>query len=98
MQPAAANFDFSIVHITDTQNLCDDWVRDYEDPSIIQYLSNLTQWITSNVQTYNIQMVIHTGDLVNWPPDDEDQWTATNDAFMTFYNNGVPYSWCARQP
>jgi predicted MPP superfamily phosphohydrolase len=96
IQPAlSSGYNFSIVHITDTQNISDAWVRGYEDPSITEYFFNLTHWITSNAQAYNVQMVIHTGDLINWPPDSDEQWTVASNCFMQFLDNDLPYCWCA---
>ncbi len=89
------DYNFSIVQITDTQNISDEWVRGYEDPSITEYFSNLTNWIVANAQEYNIEMVIHTGDIINYPPDSGTQWTVANNCFMPLLENNIPYCWCA---
>jgi hypothetical protein len=76
---------FSIIWITDTQHLAQ---------SNPQLNVNLSQWIVANNQTYNIKMVIHTGDLV----DDEGnrtQWQNANQSMGFLLDNGVPYTWNA---
>ena len=84
---AQANSDptFSIIWITDTQ---------YLSQSYPSYFDNLTQWIVANKGAYNVQMVIHTGDIVN---DEANQqaWANANKSMSTLLNNGVPYCWDA---
>ncbi len=76
---------FSLVQITDTQYLSD------KNPAL---LNTLTSWIVNNNVALNVSMVIHTGDLVQ-SPDNASNWQNANAAMMQFYNNGVPYCWCA---
>jgi hypothetical protein len=76
---------FSIIWITDTQHLAEN------NP---QLNDNLTQWIVGNSQTYNVKMVIHTGDLVQ----DEGnltQWQNANQSMGILLDNDVPYTWNA---
>jgi hypothetical protein len=88
-QPCAAlgeaGSTFSIIWITDTQ---------YLSASYPTYYDNLCQWIVNNKETYNIQMVIHTGDIV----EDEDnltEWTNANQSMSTLLNNNIHYCWDA---
>ncbi len=76
---------FSIIWITDTQHLAEN------NP---QLNNNLTQWIVENNQTYNIKMVIHTGDLVQ-DEGNMTQWQNANQSMSTLLDNGVPYTWNA---
>jgi hypothetical protein len=83
--PEIDNSRFSIIQITDTQYLS--WLN----PS---FYYDLTNWIVSNSQHYNLKMVIHTGDLVDTPTHTS-EWEVANKAMMTLYNNGIPYCWNA---
>ncbi len=76
---------FSIIWIGDTQYLSESY------PS---YYDNLCNWIVNNNATYNIKMVIHTGDIVN-VPDDTAQWTNANQSMSILLNSGIPYCWDA---
>jgi hypothetical protein len=76
---------FSIVWITDTQYLTQNYPN---------YFDNLTQWINQNKDTYNVKMVIHTGDLVN-SEGNQTQWAFADQAMGALLANGVPYCWCA---
>ena len=76
---------FSIIQITDTQFL---------SQSYPQLYNNLTKWIVANSHPLNLQMVIHTGDIVNIPYK-KGQWANANNAMMILYNNSVPYCWDA---
>jgi hypothetical protein len=76
---------FSIIWITDTQHLA-------ENNS--QLNDNLTQWIVENNQTYNIKMVIHTGDLVQ-DEGNRTQWKNANQSMGILLDNGLPYTWNA---
>ena len=76
---------FSLIQITDTQ-----YLSDVYPPSF----NTLTSWIANNSKALNVQMVIHTGDIVN-VPDNLAQWQSANAAMMQLYNNGVPYCWDA---
>lgn len=76
---------FSIIWITDTQHLAQN------NP---QLNNNLTQWIITNSQTYNVKMVIHTGDLVQ-DEGNRTQWQNANQSVGILLNNGVPYTWNA---
>ena len=76
---------FSIIWITDTQHLAEN------NP---QLNDNLTQWIVENNQTYNVKMVIHTGDLVQ-DEGNRTQWQNANQSMGILLDNGVPYTWNA---
>ncbi len=79
------NTSFSIIQITDTQHLADMYP---------QLFDNLTKWIASNVVTYNVSMVIHTGDIVDYA-NSLANWQNANRSISTLLNNGVPYLWTA---
>jgi hypothetical protein len=76
---------FSIVWITDTQYLTQNYPN---------YFDNLAQWINQNKDTYNVKMVVHTGDLVN-SEENQTQWAVADQAMGTLLADGVPYCWCA---
>jgi hypothetical protein len=76
---------FSIIWITDTQYLTQN------NPN---YFNSLTQWITQNKETYNVKMVVHTGDIVN-SEDNQTQWADADQAMGTLLADGVPYCWDA---
>jgi len=76
---------FSLIWITDTQYLAEN------NPS---YNDALSRWIITNNQTYNIKMVIHTGDLVN-DEGNKTQWQNANQSMGILLDNGIPYTWCA---
>jgi hypothetical protein len=83
--PANTGNAFSVIQITDTQYLSSMYPALY---------MNTVKWIVNNRHTYNIQMVIHTGDIV----DDchkAQQWANANAAMIQLYENGIPYSWDA---
>lgn len=77
------NSTFSIVWITDTQYLSESYPADY---------TNLCSWITQNRDNYNIQMVIHTGDVVN-QEGNATQWTSANQSMGLLADAGIPYCW-----
>jgi hypothetical protein len=76
---------YSIMQITDTQYLS------ASDPALY---TKTTNWIVNNTQTFNLQMVIHTGDIVD-ACNDTTQWANANTAQIVLYNNNVPYNWDA---
>ncbi len=76
---------FSIIWITDTQYLAE------SNPA---YNDNLNRWIVENNSTYNVKMVIHTGDLVN-DEGNQTQWLNANQSMGILLDNGVPYCWNA---
>lgn len=82
---AAENKDFSIIWITDTQYLAE------SNPA---YNTNLSRWIVQNSDEYNIQMVIHTGDLVN-SEGNRTQWLNANQSMGILLDAGIPYCWAA---
>ena len=76
---------FSIFQITDTQYLS--WLN----PGLY---FDTTQWIVDNSQQYNLEMVVHTGALVDTPTHFS-EWEVANAAMMTLYNNEIRYCWDA---
>jgi hypothetical protein len=81
----AENNDFSIFWITDTQYLAE---------SNTAYNTNLSRWIVQNSDAYNVQMVIHTGDLVN-SEGNRTQWVNANQSMGILLDAGIPYCWAA---
>jgi hypothetical protein len=87
-QPSAATAqdkDFSIIWITDTQYLAE------SNPA---YNENLSRWIVQNRDTYNLKMVIHTGDLVN-NEGNRTHWLNANQSMGILLDAGIPYCWAA---
>jgi hypothetical protein len=83
--PANSGNSFSVIWITDTQ---------YLSESYPLYYDSLCRWIINNREKYNVQMVIHTGDLV------EDEWNTTqweqaNYSISMLQSAGIPYCWDA---
>jgi hypothetical protein len=76
---------FSVIWITDTQYLSQTYPSDFD---------NTCNWIISNKDTYNIKMVVHTGDIVN-TPSDLNQWENANHSMGILLDNGIPYCWDA---
>ena len=88
-QPCIASDDtgssFSIIWITDTQ---------YLSASYPTYYDSLCRWIVDNNATYNIKMVIHTGDIVD-TEGNLTQWANANQSMSILLSNGIPYCWDA---
>ncbi len=76
---------FSIIWITDTQYLTAD------HPT---YFSSLCRWIVNHQDTYNVKMVVHTGDIVD-SEGNVTQWANANDSMSLLLNAGIPYCWDA---
>jgi hypothetical protein len=76
---------FSIFWITDTQFLSE------TNPALFKMLNN---WIVGNWNRYNGKLVIHTGDLVEDGPVQQ-EWENADDAMSVLLSNGIPYTWCA---
>jgi len=76
---------FSIIWITDTQ---------YLSESHPTYYNSLCRWIVENRETYNVKMVIHTGDMVE-DEFNQTHWTNANHAMSLLLDNDVPYCWDA---
>jgi len=76
---------FSVIWITDTQ---------YLSESHPTYYDNLCRWIVYYAETYNVKMVIHTGDMVEdeW---NRTQWASANKAMSRLLENSIPYCWNA---
>lgn len=73
--------EFSIAILPDTQY----YSRD--NPSIFE---GQTQWIIDNRDAYNIQMVLHEGDLVHNYDGATDEWDAAEAAMDSLDNNNLP--------
>jgi Calcineurin-like phosphoesterase/PKD domain len=85
IRASPSQYDFSIMQISDTQNLA--WTHP-------DWYNQLTTWIIDNSAAYNLKMVIHTGDLTeNY--DQPSEWQNANAAMSILADNGVPYTWCA---
>ena len=83
--PAPSQATFSIIQISDTQFLSE------SDPTAYD---NLCQWIANQSSAFNLQMVIHTGDIVN-DGSSATEWQNANIAMSILSNNSVPYCWDA---
>ena len=86
---------FSVMQISDTQFLSKAFPQLYTDT---------TTWIVNNAPSYNLKMVIHTGDIVdnigdsNHPDQataDPTQWSNANNAMALLLNVNIPYCWDA---
>jgi pimeloyl-ACP methyl ester carboxylesterase len=92
----AINNTFSIMQISDTQHLA------FLSPTLY---NDTTSWIVNNSVSYNLQMVIHTGDFADafaTPPltiynntQMAQEWAVANGAMVKLLNAGIPYCWCA---
>jgi len=76
---------FSIFWITDTQFLSE------SNPALFKMLNN---WIVDNWARFNGKMVIHTGDIVQDGPVQQ-EWLNADDAMSILLANNIPYTWCA---
>jgi Calcineurin-like phosphoesterase len=76
---------FSIFWITDTQFLSE------SNPALFKMLNN---WIVENWAAFNGKLVIHTGDLVQDGPVQQ-EWANADDAMSILRKNKIPYTWCA---
>lgn len=76
---------FSIVWITDTQNLSQYSPGDYD---------TACTWIVNNAATLNLKAVIHTGDIVN-TDSDTTQWDNAAHSMGLLLSNNITYCWCA---
>lgn len=81
----ASESTFSVVWITDTQYLS----QTYPD-----YFDSMCQWIVNNRDAYNVKMVVHTGDIVNYATD-LSQWKNANHSMGILLDNDIPYCWDA---
>jgi hypothetical protein len=77
---------FSIVQISDTQHLSYSYPESWK---------SLVNWIIMNQSTYNIKMVIHTGDIVDNGYGIPNQWITANSSMGMLLDSGIPYTWDA---
>ena len=75
-----ADGDYSMVVLPDTQFLAESYPQKFYD---------LTNWIADNQAAYNIEAVLHLGDVVNTPTSTS-QWQVAQNA-MTTLDDVVPY-------
>jgi pimeloyl-ACP methyl ester carboxylesterase len=90
------NNSFSIMQISDLQHLA------FLSPTLY---NDTTSWIVNNSASYNLKMVIDTGDFVDAfkaPPltvynttQIAQEWAVANAAMSKLLNAGIPYLWCA---
>ncbi len=78
--PTVGPSDVSYVVLPDTQYYCS------QDNGIFQ---RMTQWIVDNLNTYNIKMVLHEGDIVNDPTRIR-QWEVAKEAIDNLDRNSIP--------
>ena len=76
-----ASYDFCIPWITDTQ---------YYAESYQYHFLNMNQWIVDNAKDWNMNYVIHTGDIVD-EYDITYQWENADKAMGIFDKAGIPY-------
>jgi len=76
---------FSVVWLADTQYLSEKYPG---------FFDATCRWIVDNRDAYNIQMVVHTGDIVN-DGANLAQWENANHSIGILLGSGVPYCWCA---
>jgi hypothetical protein len=81
--PALAAEPFSIVALPDTQNYSESYPGTF---------TAQTQWIKDNLGTYNVQYVVHLGDIVQHGPD-ANEWARAK-ASMSILDGHVPYGTC----
>jgi predicted MPP superfamily phosphohydrolase len=90
------NNTFSVMQISDTQHLATVSPTLYNDT---------TAWIVNNSATYNLKMVIHTGDFIDAfyaPPvtaynatQKDQEWAVANASMGKLLAADIPYCWCA---
>jgi hypothetical protein len=76
---------FTVVWITDTQNLSQYSPADYD---------TACTWIVNNAAALNLKAVIHTGDIVNTDTDTS-QWDNAAHSMGLLLSNNITYCWCA---
>ncbi|SDD64912.1 LPXTG-motif cell wall anchor domain-containing protein [Terribacillus halophilus] len=75
------DYDYSFVWMSDTQYYSESYPHIYNDQ---------VNWIAENKDKYNIDYVIHTGDLVNFS-DQPYQWEVADKAMQVLDDAGIPY-------
>lgn len=81
----ASESPFSVVWITDTQYLSQSHPNDFD---------RTCNWIVDNSGTYNVQMVVHTGDIVDNALNPV-EWMNANHSMGILLDHGIPYCWDA---
>ena len=80
IDPDFAEGDYSMAALPDTQFLSQNYPDIYKE---------LTRWITVNKEEYNIQAVMHMGDMVN--SGTSAQWTAADEAMDILDTKDIPW-------
>ena len=75
------SYDFCIPWITDTQYYAESYQNHY---------TNMNQWIVDNADEWNMNYVIHTGDIVD-EYDMTYEWENADEAMKIFDNAGITY-------
>lgn len=75
-------YGFTVIHISDTQHLSqyDTW-------------GTFTTWLASVEESYNVKMIIHTGDIVQ-NCDNTIEWERANASMGVLVDANLPYAWC----
>ena len=79
---------FSIMQISDTQ---------YLSQNYSQLFSDTTSWIVNNSANYNLKMVLHTGDVINYTSSSSllaNEWANANASMSKLLEAGIPYAYC----
>jgi hypothetical protein len=79
---------FSIMQLADTQYIA----KDYQ-----QLFYDTTSWIVNNAANYNVKMVVHTGDIINYNATQsviDSEWACANASMSALLNAGIPYAFC----
>jgi LPXTG-motif cell wall-anchored protein len=75
------DYDYSFVWMSDTQYYSESYPHIYNEQ---------VNWIAENKDNYNIDYVLHTGDLVNFS-NQEYQWEVADKAMQVLDDAGIPY-------
>lgn len=81
IEPTMATGDYSMVVLPDTQFLAESYPDKFY---------NMMKWIKDNKSVYNIQAVMHMGDIVN-TPSSESQWQVAQKS-MSILDGVIPYT------
>ena len=83
--PPPQSGSFTIVVLPDTQCYCSS-----NDTSVNAIFAEQTQWIVDHIESHNIQIVLHEGDIVDFPGWDLEQWDIAREA-MGILDGHIPY-------
>ena len=85
--------EFTIVVLPDTQQYAED-SSDPENPATSaepQEIQDVMDWISSNKSSWNIQLVLQSGDIVNHGPN-INEWNIVDGWYDTLDSTGIPYA------